>query len=57
MILESQNLGWKEGIIIGDLVLVRYDNDFYPKEVKYKKVDDIPVNLIIPAEKHKREMD
>ena len=34
MAFETQTLGWKEPIIIGDGVLVQHDNTFYPGEVK-----------------------
>ena len=48
---ETQTLGWKEQIIIGDWVLVQYDNAFYSGEVKNKRGDDIQVNIMIPAGK------
>ena len=48
---ETQTSGWKEQIIIGDWVLVHYDNTFYPGEVKNKRGDDIQVNVMIPAGK------
>ena len=50
---ETQTLGWREQIIIGEWVLVQYDNISYPGEVKNKKGDDIQVNVMIPAGKTK----
>ena len=48
---ETKTFGWKEQIIIGDWVLVQYDNTFYPGDVKNKRGDNIQVNVMIPAGK------
>ena len=43
---------WVHNIIIGDWVIVQYDNVRYPSEVTNFKGEDIQVNMMVPAGKH-----
>ena len=50
--VADQISDWVHSIIIGDWVIVQYDNVRYPGEVTNIKGEDIQVNVIVPAGKH-----
>ena len=47
MALETQTLGWKDQIIVGDW----HDNTFYPGKLKNKRGEDIQTKVKILAGK------
>ena len=48
----DQILDWVHNIIIGDWVIVQYDNVRYPGKVTNIKGEEIQVNVMVPAGKH-----
>ena len=50
--VADQIPNWVHNIIIGDWVIVQYDNVRYPGEVTNIKGEDIQVNVMVPAGKH-----
>ena len=49
--VADQTPNWVHNIIIGDWVIVQYDNVRYPGEVTNIKGEDIQVNVMVPAGK------